>query len=101
MRRFFQPLSRGSAIGGQDNNNVNDMLIVQIRISDQSNIRRAFNPDGIVVDPALRRQIASVNKNLTVCLLFYLYGFFFEFVSCIDIKLEFIDMFMVWLDFIM
>jgi hypothetical protein len=64
MRRFFQPLSRGSAIGGQDNNNVNDVSIAQTRISDQSNVGRAFNPDEIVADPALRRQIDEYNINV-------------------------------------
>jgi hypothetical protein len=50
MRRFFQPLSRGSGTGA--NNNVNNTPIVG----------GTFNPDDIVADPALRRQIDEYDK---------------------------------------
>ncbi|XP_035823482.1 zinc finger MYM-type protein 1-like [Zea mays] len=52
MRRFFQPLSRGSDTGA--NNNVNNTPTVG----------GTFNPDDIVADPALRRQIYEYDKDV-------------------------------------
>jgi hypothetical protein len=52
MRRFFQPLSRGSNTGA--NNNVNNTPTVG----------GTFNPDDIVADPALRRQIYEYDKHV-------------------------------------
>ena len=52
MRRFFQPLSRGSNTGA--NNNVNNTPTVG----------GTFNPDDIVADPALRRQIYEYDKDV-------------------------------------
>jgi hypothetical protein len=40
------------------------MPTAQTRISDQSNVGRAFNPDEIVADPALRRQIDEYDINV-------------------------------------
>jgi hypothetical protein len=53
MRRFFQPLSRGSATSG--GNNVSSDTTVQGEALEQPNVGRGFNSDDIVSDPALRR----------------------------------------------
>jgi hypothetical protein len=56
MMRFFQPVARGrgSTTGGVDENNV-QAEPSRIAALEQSNVGRPFNPDEIVVDPALRR----------------------------------------------
>jgi hypothetical protein len=43
---------------------LNDTPSAQTRISKESNVGRPFNPDEIVVDPALRRQIGEYNINV-------------------------------------
>jgi hypothetical protein len=52
MRRFFQPISRGT--GTSANNNVNNT----------PTIGGTFNPDDIVADPALRRKIDECDKDV-------------------------------------
>jgi hypothetical protein len=61
MWRYFQPLSRGSATSG--GNNVSSDTTVQGEAAEQPNVGRAFNPDDIVADPALRRQIEEYDSN--------------------------------------
>ena len=61
MRRFFQPLSTGSAISS--GNNASDPTVLGEDV-EQQNVGRPFNPDDIVADPALRRQIEEYDKNV-------------------------------------
>jgi len=64
MRRFFQPLSRGSATGGGGNIVSDTTVQGESAEQEQPNIGRAFNPDDIVADPALRKQIEEYDKNV-------------------------------------
>jgi hypothetical protein len=62
MRRFFQPLSRGSPTSG--GNNVSSDMTVQGEAVEQPNVGSGFNPDDIVLDLALTRQIEEYDKNV-------------------------------------
>jgi hypothetical protein len=52
MRRFFQPLSRGSGTGAN------------INVNNTPTVGGTFNPDDIVANPALRRQIYEYDKDV-------------------------------------
>jgi hypothetical protein len=51
MRRFFQPLSRGSGTGADNN------------VNNTPPVGRTFNSDDIVANPALRWQIDEYDKD--------------------------------------
>jgi len=67
MRRFFQPLSSGSATGGSSQAGGSDSAQnanVSGEATQQSNVVSSFNPDEIVADPALRKPIEEYDKNV-------------------------------------
>src|SRR5579883_2611559 len=69
MKRFFQPLSVDASTSGGGNRSVNNVqntrnASVQGESTEQSGVGRAFTPDDIVADPALRRPIEKYDKNV-------------------------------------